>query len=155
MVRCFPMCQMNVLLNDKSSMIGQFVKYLFVGALNTSVTLAVIWLCRSQLDMNEYLSNAIGYVIGLINSFIWNKKWVFQAKGNYVPQFCRFIIGFALCYLLQLVTVWGLVETICGKTLKWTVSDIIISGYGIATFVGMLVYTVANYVYNRMVAFRN
>ena len=56
---------------DRSTV--QFVKYCMVGALNTLVTLCTIFVCKSLFDVNEYLSNAICYVLGVINSFLWNK----------------------------------------------------------------------------------
>lgn len=145
---------MKIVLLGKMPLIKQFLKYLLVGIINTSVTLAVIWLCRSLLGMDEYLSNAVGYVAGLINSFAWNKKWVFQSNGRYIPQFCRFLIGFAVCYGLQFATVWGLIESVFSDNMVWNLVGITVSGYGISTIIGMMVYTVANYIYNRMVAFR-
>lgn len=53
---------------DRSTV--QFVKYCMVGALNTLVTFCTIFVCKSLFDVNEYLSNAIGYVLGVINSFL-------------------------------------------------------------------------------------
>ena len=35
------------------------------------------------------------------------------------------------------------------------IAGIVISGYGIATVLGNVVYTLANFVYNRTVTFRN
>ena len=52
------------------------MKYVIVGCMNTAITLGVIFVCKSLLDVNPYLSNALGYIAGLINSFIWNKNWV-------------------------------------------------------------------------------
>ena len=45
----------------------RFVKYCTVGALNTLLTLGVIFVCKSVLGVNPYVSNALGYVAGLIN----------------------------------------------------------------------------------------
>ena len=64
--------------------VRQFLRYLIVGVMNTLVTLVVIYLCKSQWGVNQWVSNGIGYVAGLINSFVWNKLWVFNSrvKGN-------------------------------------------------------------------------
>lgn len=56
--------------------VRQFLRYLIVGVMNTLVTLVVIYLCKSQWGVNQWVSNGIGYVAGLINSFVWNKLWV-------------------------------------------------------------------------------
>jgi putative flippase GtrA len=36
----------------------------------------------------------------------------------------------------------------------WHIGPIAISGYGLATLIGMVFYTVANFLYNRFVTFR-
>ena len=38
--------------------------------------------------------------------------------------------------------------------LVWNLGFTMISGYGLATIIGMGVYTVANFVFNRLVTFR-
>ena len=60
----------------------EFLKFIIVGMINTMVTLVVIFTTKSLLGLNPYLSNALGYVAGLTNSFIWNKAWVFRSKGS-------------------------------------------------------------------------
>lgn len=62
--------------------IVQFVKFCLVGAMNTMVTLCAIFICKSLLGVNEYVSNAIGYILGVINSFLWNRRWVFRSSGR-------------------------------------------------------------------------
>ena len=66
-------------INIRGAAMRQFIRYLLVGVINTLVTLIVIYVCKSILDINQWVSNAIGYVAGLINSFIWNKNWVFKS----------------------------------------------------------------------------
>lgn len=51
----------------------QLVKYGVVGCLNTALTLGIIFVCKSFLGVDEYLSNALGYVAGFVNSFLWNR----------------------------------------------------------------------------------
>ncbi|MBP2691915.1 MAG: GtrA family protein [Muribaculaceae bacterium] len=136
---------------DRSTV--QFVKYCMVGALNTLVTLCTIFVCKSLFDVNEYLSNAIGYVLGVINSFLWNKQWVFHSHGGYRREALKFIIGFLLCYGLQLAAVASLNSSSFGD-IEFTLGQIVISGYGISTVIGCGVYTVCNYAYNRLITFR-
>lgn len=132
----------------------QFIKYAAVGVLNTLVTLIVIVICKSLLGVNEYVSNALGYIAGLINSFIWNKNWVFKAKDNSFTQLYRFAFGFMLCYCLQLAVVWAITEHTPYGDMLWRFGPFTVSGYGVATIIGMGFYTVANFIYNRQVTFR-
>lgn len=132
----------------------QFVKYCIVGVLNTLVTLGVIYICKSFLGWNLYLSNVLGYIAGVVNSFLCNKSWVFKSDGSYMREAIRFIVGFLVCYLLQLWVVWAITaKSIIGQY-DFGIAGVVISGYGIATLVGNVVYTLANFVYNRMVTFR-
>ena len=59
----------------------QFLKFIIVGGINTAVTLLVIMLCKSVIGIDPYLSNALGYLAGISNSFLWNRGWVFNSHG--------------------------------------------------------------------------
>lgn len=140
--------------HSKASAFYQFVRYAVVGAMNTLLTLIIIYICKSFLEINPYLSNAIGYLIGLINSFLWNRSWVFHARdGRIQLQAVKFLLGFAICYLLQFITVWILNSSSFGL-IEIDVMGFVISGYGLATLIGNVVYTMSNFVYNRIIAFK-
>lgn len=141
-------------LNLKKRDLRQFMRYIVVGVLNTLVTLAVIFLCKSLLDVNIWVSNALGYVAGVLNSFVWNKLWVFQSGSKaYRSEALRFMIGFLMCYALQFVVTWLLNSMLGGLEIDLWFT--VISGYGVATLIGMVVYTLGNFVYNRAVTFKN
>ena len=57
-------------INIKNIVVIQFAKYFLVGVMNTLITFILIFVCKTFLGINEYVSNGIGYVGGLINSFI-------------------------------------------------------------------------------------
>lgn len=132
----------------------QFIKYALVGVLNTLVTLSTIFLCKSVIGINPLVSNAIGYVAGVINSFLWNKTWVFRSHDSYLREALIFLVGFILCYGIQFLTVWVLSYKSPLNDFEWNILGFVLSGYGLATLVGNLVYTIANYIYNRLVTFR-
>lgn len=131
----------------------RFIKYCTVGGMNTLVTLAVIFVCKSLLGWNPYISNVLGYICGLINSFLWNRTWVFRSGGNYRGEALKFACGFGLCYGIQLLVVWGLSTTLLAHV-EILISSYTLSGYGIATLIANVVYTVTNFLYNRLITFR-
>ena len=51
----------------------QLVKYMLIGASNTLITFIVFVVLNSFLGVNFYVSNIIGYIAGVVNSFVWNK----------------------------------------------------------------------------------
>ncbi len=130
----------------------QFVRYCIVGVLNTLVTMGVIYICKSFLGMNLYVSNLLGYAAGIANSFVCNRSWVFASNGHAGRQLVRFACGAGVCYLLQLWVVWMLTESPLGE-FNYLIAGIVISGYGIATILGNVVYTLAFFVYNRLITF--
>lgn len=133
----------------------QFIKYACVGVMNTLVTLVVIFVCKSVLGINPLVSNAIGYVCGVINSFLWNKNWVFRSSGRYTAEAVKFLVGFFVCYGIQLLTVWLLSYETQLRTFEFDIYFFTLSGYGVATLIGNVVYTLTNFVYNKAVTFRN
>lgn len=138
----------------QASAIIQLFKYGIVGALNTLLTLVVIFFCKSLLNLNPYVSNAIGYFVGLVNSFIWNRIWVFKASdGSIKKHAMKFLAGAGICYLLQLAVVWVLNQSTFGN-IRIDLAGFVLSGYGIATLIGMVVYTLSNFLFNRVVTFK-
>ena len=145
----------NLMDNLKSRQsLWQFVKYACVGVINTLVTLCVIYVCKSLLGINPLVSNAIGYVCGVINSFLWNKNWVFKTSGRYAAESVKFLAGFFICYGIQLLTVWLLSYKTDLKHFELDIFVFTLSGYGIATLIGNVVYTLTNYIYNKIITFR-
>lgn len=134
--------------------IVRFVKYCLVGVMNTLVTLGVIFVCKALLGWNLYLSNALGYVAGVVNSFVWNKMWVFRSQGRYAREAVVFLVGFGLCYGLQLLAVWGMTTSPLGQMEFDLWGVFTLSGYGVATLVGNVLYTLLNFLYNKLVTFR-
>ena len=99
--------------------IKQLIKFAIVGCLNVLITFIFFFLCYRQwplasliLDamgsageevkqtlfklnihsIDAALANTIGYIAGMINSFILNKRWTFEAKGRTSRQIHRFFI---------------------------------------------------------------
>lgn len=132
----------------------QFAKYGIVGVMNTMLTLLVIFLCKSVFGVNEYVSNAIGYAVGLVNSFLWNRRWVFAASGHLSRHAVHFLLGFFICYGIQLLVVWLINRSWFGSMEYRLMAGWVISGYGIATLIGNCCYTLCNFVYNRLVTFK-
>lgn len=122
---------------------GEFpklVKYALVGISNTLLTFVVflgLRFCGVGLD----LSNFLGYTIGIINSFVWNKLWVFHSKGKrLVSELVLFFLGAFLC--------WGV---------QWLAFRCLLNFFSeeLAQLIGICVYTSLNYIYNRFLTFAN
>lgn len=82
--------------------VKQAIKYGVVGVSNTLITAIVIWIMMKLLGFSDVVSNIVGYIAGVLNSFIWNKQWTFQSSAGWISSAVRFGIVFGICYLLQL-----------------------------------------------------
>lgn len=132
----------------------QLLKYGVIGVLNTLITLVVFYLMNTQLGLPYGISNVVGYVLGVINSFVWNRNWVFKTKNDVKREALLFVVGFLLCLSLQLIVSWILLEGVGMKDLTVDWLPMKKPGQNIVMILAMGVYTVANYIYNRMVTFK-
>ena len=143
---------------DEAKQTGiQLLKYGVIGVLNTLITLVVFYLMNTRMGLSYGISNVVGYIFGVINSFLWNRHWVFKTNNNFSRELLLFVCGFLICLALQLCVSWILLEGLGWQNLP---DDIIPffpmqkAGQNIVMVVAMVAYTLANYVYNRTVTFR-
>lgn len=66
----------------RDRMAGQAVRFIMVGVLNTAVDLVAFYLLSLIPGMPEVAAKAISYMLGICNSFVWNKYWTFSARGS-------------------------------------------------------------------------
>ena len=109
------------------------------------------------------LADTIGYIAGVINSFIWNKEWVFKTHDTKIlKEAFLFLGGFLLCFGLQFVTLLIIRNPMKDLAVATLGSDFTLCGMDItsigeyaAVIIGMAVYTLSNYAFNRCITFRN
>jgi putative flippase GtrA len=66
----------------RDRMTGQAARFIIVGILNTLVDLGAFYLLGLIPGMPHVAAKAISYVLGICNSFVWNKYWTFNARGS-------------------------------------------------------------------------
>lgn len=119
----------------------EFIKFLITGVINTTITLGIIFLMYNFFGIHYVLSNAIGYALGFINSFLMNKFWTFKSKGGLIKQFFVFLKVFLVCYLFQLAFLYYFSEELL---LEKNISQIL----------SMIIYTIANFLFNKFLTFK-
>lgn len=67
-------------------------KFGLIGILNTLITIASFAFLVYVLKMNYMIANVIAYILGMINSYIWNKNWVFNVKESHIFIYVKFIV---------------------------------------------------------------
>lgn len=122
--------------------VKQAIKYGVVGASNTVITAVVIWIMMKLLGCSDVVSNVVGYVAGVLNSFVWNKQWTFQSSAGWMDSAIRFGIVFGICYLLQLAL------------LMYVLNPYVPIDPYYNQLIAMLFYTVINFVMNKFYTFK-
>jgi putative flippase GtrA len=133
-----------------------------VGVMNTVVTLAVIWVTlrfcfgisgEDKASIFESTAvNLLGFAAGLVNSFLFNRRWVFRSKGRWKPELLRFMLVFWVCYIPQLVLVNLLNELIDTNRLFFFGFGLNVSF--VSQIAGNVFYTVLNFLLNKYYTFR-
>lgn len=110
----------------------KFIKFGLVGVLNTIITIVVFNILRF-VDINIVVANTTGYICGMINSYLWNNRWVFKSNSKDISTVAKFIVVNAItmiinnCILILLVQKIGINEVIaqCGALVLTTVINFI------------------------------
>ena len=117
------------------------IRYLLVGVVNTIVALCTIYLAMYFLHMGIAFSNAFGYAVGIVVSFILNKNWTFNSDDHAVYSFLRYFLVLGVAYVANL------------ETVLFANSHFNLNPY-ISQALGIFPYTVIGFLGSRYFAFR-
>jgi putative flippase GtrA len=92
----------NLLLNPN---IRQFLKYVLVGFLNTGVFYGIYYI---MLQFGFFYATAVtvGTVVGIINSYFWNKYFTFKSRKKSVGETLKFLTVYGVQYLSNLFVIF-------------------------------------------------
>lgn len=90
----------------------EFIKFGVVGVSNVAVALAVYYLLES-FGMNYILANTIGYVISVVNAFLWNSTFVFKSSSDKKKtKFIKTFMAYGITYFINTLSLWVLVDIV-------------------------------------------
>lgn len=112
----------------------QFLKFGAVGFFNTLITV-VTFNILVILGLNYVLSNILGYTFGIINSFYWNKKWVFKSNSGEINIIFKFVMVNLVTLGLNTFLLYLLVDHL---HIRYFLSQLV------ATAVGMVINFILN-----------
>jgi putative flippase GtrA len=116
-------------------------RFVLVGILNGIIGLGTTYAAYNLFNVPYPLANVLGYTLGLINSFILNKKWTFQSKKDPKKEIILFLLIFGVSYSLNLGSVVVSVELLHLDP-------------NLAQLVGVFFYTSSNFFGNKLLTFR-
>ncbi len=88
----------------------QFVRFNFVGIVNTALTYAV-YAALVRVGVNHFVALGANYTVGILFSFMVNKRLTFGIKGRAgLWMFARMVGSYALLLALNVLILWALVD---------------------------------------------
>jgi putative flippase GtrA len=122
----------------------QAIKFGIVGVSNTLISMAVYYLCLA-LGIHYIAANVLGFIVGTINAYFWNNKYVFKKQENEVRDTKKSVIKVFISY--------GFTLGLSTMLLAFWVDGLHISDK-IAPVLNLLVTIPVNFVLNKFWAFR-
>ena len=154
----------------RKSALWQFIKFGLVGVSNTVVSYTVYSLCYYALHTDVHVANVTGFVISVLNAYIWQSKFVFkesEAKEHRV--WWRVLIKTYISYafsglfltellLLLWINVLNIGQYLVDAAAWFSKFGIAMSGYdlavSIAPFLNMVITIPINFIINKFWAYR-
>lgn len=93
-----------------SLLIKQLSKFGFVGILNAIVSYSVFFILLTWI--NYMVSLLIAHIIGVINSYVWNKYWTFKTEKIQLKEFVKFNFVYVVVFVVNALFLVFLVETL-------------------------------------------
>ena len=124
----------------------KLLKFVLVGIVNTLVGTAIMFGLYNLAGCSYWVSSAANYVIGSILSYVLNKKFTFQHRGQIAQSALRFAGNIAVCYLLA----YGIAKPAARAFLADATQPV---QENIAMLAGMILFTGFNYLGQRYFVF--
>jgi putative flippase GtrA len=80
---------------------NEILIFLIIGLINTLVGLSSTYLFFDLIQLNYWLSTFIGNLIGMVVSYILNKKFTFKNEESVKSSLLKFFLVVFLCYYVS------------------------------------------------------
>jgi len=91
--------------------ITKFIKFGVVGFSGLIVDFGTTFLCKEILKIQQYVSNAIGFMLAASSNYYLNRIWTFEsANPNVMIEYSEFILISLIGLAINTVIIWLLVS---------------------------------------------
>ena len=123
-------------------------RFALVGAANTLVGAGVMFALYNLAHCSYWLSSAANYIVGSVLSYFLNKYFTFKSKGKSPHEVLLFALNIAVCYLAA----YGAAKPMMLRLLADASPNL---RDNVAMLVGMVLFTLLNYIGQKLLVFRN
>ncbi len=87
----------------------QLLRYGIVGLMSNAIGYA-LYLGLTYFGIGPKLAMTLLYGVGVLQTFVFNKRWTFGHKGEYGPVFVRYCAAYGIGYIVNLLAFILLVD---------------------------------------------
>ncbi len=121
----------------------ELVLYVLFGAFTFFVNIAVYFLFEDVLGVNYLISNIVAWFFSVLFAYITNRIWVFESKSpNILKEMALFFGGRIFS---------GVVDT----ALMYLFIDVMMIGNTISKIVVQIIVIVLNYIFSKLIVFKD
>jgi putative flippase GtrA len=120
----------------------QLTRFLAVGLFNSVLGYIVIFGFMYIVKISPEISNVAGYAVGLVTSYILNRKYTFNSKQNQPNEIVRFLSVFVVAYASNFVILIILIHRVGVHE-------------GASQILAGLIYVIASFIMNKYYVFKS
>lgn len=102
----------------------QFVRYAIVGLASNAIGYG-LYIVLTGLGLGPKLAMSLLYCIGVVQTFVFNKKWSFRFDGAAAPAIVRYATVYAVGYCFNFLALMLLVDHV-GLPHQWVMAGLVV-----------------------------
>lgn len=134
--------------DDTKNEVFRFSKFLLVGIANTMVGYGTMWIAINLLNLNYLESTLIGYLIGIVVSYLMNSRFTFQQQLTMLTGL-KFLVVFLFSYGVAYAIGILIIHLLFTEYPRLSIKDI----HSLSSLLSMPCYTILNYLGNAKFTF--
>lgn len=87
----------------------QFARYVIVGIVSNAI-IYVIYIALTRIGLGPKLAMSLLYGVGVLQTFLFNKRWTFGHNGAHSIVFLRYCMSYGFGYVINLVVLLVMVD---------------------------------------------
>jgi putative flippase GtrA len=88
---------------------SQFLRFGIVGLVSNAV-LYGLYLVATSIGIQHTVAMTVVFAIGTAQTFVFNKRWSFAYHDAHGGGFLRYLLAYAIAYVINLSAMWILVD---------------------------------------------
>lgn len=101
----------------------QFTRYIVVG-LASNAALYLLYLLATWLGAGPKSAMTGLYILGVLQTFVFNKKWSFRFAGAAAPAMVRYTMVYVVGYVINFIALMLLVDQ-AGMPHQWVMAGLV------------------------------